>query len=330
MLDETLKEYITKVEESMKRYIPREPKEVYEPLREYLFRGGKRIRPLFLISYYYTIAENPEEEEGLISLSALLELFHNFTLIHDDIEDNSDFRRGKPTLHRMLGVPMALNTGDALYTIVWRGLLNLPLQNGKVVRVMKLMQKAFQQVVEGQGIELSWYLRNKFDVSVEEYYGMVRGKTGALFGCACACAALLAGKEQEEIKEAYIFGEEVGIAFQIQDDILNIAGDFEKYKKEIGGDISEGKRTLLTIGALNNAPDAEAEELISILKEGTKDSSKILRAIEIIRKNKGIEFAQNMANQHIKKVSSHLDQLPDSEWKRRFERLVKFTVSRDH
>jgi geranylgeranyl pyrophosphate synthase len=257
-------------------------------------------------------------------------LFHNFTLIHDDIEDNSDFRRGKPTLHRMLGVPMALNTGDALYTIVWSGLLRLPFQDEKIVKIMKLMQSAFQQVVEGQGIELSWYLKNKFDISVEEYYDMVRGKTGALFGCACACATLLAGKGEEEIKEAYSFGEEIGIAFQIQDDILNIAGDFEKYKKEIGGDISEGKRTLLIIGALNNASDAEAEELISILKEGTKDSRKILRAIEIIRKNKGIEFAQNLANQHIEKVSSHLDQLPDSKWKRRFEQLVKFTVSRDH
>ncbi len=325
---EWVKSEIEKIESYMRAFIPKEPKIVYEPLFEYLFRGGKRIRPLFLVTLFKALTNGKELEE-VYKIGAVLELFHNFTLIHDDIEDNSDFRRGKPTLHRTLGVPVALNTGDALYTVVWRAMLDLELECEKRHEVMLLLQRAFQRVVEGQGIELGWYLTEKFDVSVGEYYEMVKGKTAALFGCACALAYYFAGKEQE-VENAYRFGEQIGIAFQIQDDILNIAGDFEKYKKEIGGDISEGKRTLLTISALSNAPKDEAEELLQILKAHTKDHAKILRAIELIKKNGGLDFAKKKAEEHIEQVKEYLTTLPENIWSKHFEELVWFVVRRDH
>ncbi len=322
LLNEEQKRYIEQVNALMQRYIPNTLPQVYEPIREYVFRGGKRIRPLFMYTYYKALG-GEGKEEMLITIGALLELFHNFTLIHDDIEDNSDFRRGKPTLHRALNIPVAINMGDALYTIVWQRLV----EDVEEREVLKVLGRAFRMVVEGQGIELDWYLKGKVDVSEEEYFKMVEGKTGALFGAACEIATLLSGNGKRE--EAFEFGKRVGIAFQIQDDLLNIVGDFDKYKKEIGGDISEGKRTLMVIESLRNLGEEERAELINILKMQTKDKGIVERGIELIKKGQGPAYAAQVRDKVVKHVMEHIANLPNKRWAEDVRTLVTFIVKRE-
>ncbi len=321
--------YVPQVEKRMEMLIPSEPHFIYDMIREYVFRGGKRIRPITTILLYNTLVNNSGTDvpPNLLTSTAIIELFHNFTLIHDDIEDNSDVRRGKPTLHKIKSVASAINTGDALYTLVWKGLCELNESAQRKMLISSTMQQAFQRVVEGQGTELEWYDSHIYEISEQDYYAMVRGKTGALFGCCCAVASIFANMENQAV-QFYRLGEELGVIFQIQDDILNIDGDPTKFTKTIGEDISEGKRTLLTIGAMKNMDEQKKKRLLEILAMNTKDKALIQEAIDLIKNHGGVEFARMKAEAHKTEINKRIDQLPDNKWKETFKELVNFLINR--
>ncbi len=303
-------EFVEMVNEDIKKILPKEKPEVYGMLEEYIFRGGKRVRPLLMyLTYKYCGGKNPKE---IVRYGSLIEMFHNFSLIHDDIEDDSEFRRGKPTLHIMYNLPIALNSGDALYTIIWNEMLNID------NKIAKILGNAFKKVVEGQGLELDTIYKNEFDISYEKYYEIVKGKTAALMGASFEVGALLANsKKYKEFKE---FGENLGIAFQIWDDILNLEGDFKTYKKEIGGDINEGKRTLMVIYTLKNTKGKERERFLEILQKHPNTKEEIIEAIDIIKKTGGIDFAKKEYEKYVEKINKFLDNLDGDK-----EELVKIT-----
>ncbi len=315
---------IKDVNRILEELIPEEPKEVYGMLLEYIMRGGKRIRPILLLTTLQ--AFGGEYEKGLLP-SAIIEIFHNFTLIHDDIEDGSKFRRGKPTLHETYGIPIALNSGDALYTLVWNTLNSLKINNKD--ELIKLYGQTFQEVVEGQGYDLWWERNEVFDLSEDDYLMLARKKTGALMGLSVGMGVFLSGNEGM-YAHFYEFGSALGVAFQIQDDLLNLFGDFKKYKKKIGDDITEGKRTLMVVYALNNLNKRKSKRLREILKMHTSDEKLILEAIQLIEESGARDYARDYAKRIVKKELDRIKQLlPKNEFSKKIERIAKFIIKRE-
>jgi len=318
--------YLQDVEAIMEGELAKEDGRVYGMLIPFLKRGGKRIRPILAIASCGAVGG---DRKAVIEPASVIELFHNFTLIHDDIEDDSRFRRGEPTLQITHGIPIALNSGDALYTLLWKKLISIKMPPARLVRMQALYADAFKRVVDGQGLELSWIKEGRFDVSEEEYLQMIGGKTSALMGLSCEIGALIGGGTRREQKAMRGFGESVGTAFQIQDDVLNVSGQFEKYKKEIGGDISEGKRTLMVVHCLAHASAQEKERLITILSTHSRDPKDINEAIAYLKKHGSVEYARDRAISLVGKAKSLLKGLPDSEDKAALLSIADYIVNRE-
>ena len=302
----------------------REPAAVYGLLSEFLLVEGKGIRPaLCLLSCE---AVGGREEDALEAATAI-EMFHNFTLIHDDIEDCSEMRRGKPCMHVKYGVPLALNAGDGLFMMVWRETLSI--ESPRREDAQKRLLYAFTEVLEGQAMELGWYNDDEWGVSEKEYLKMVGGKTGALIAVSCGVGALLGGADEKTCKAMSRFGAGIGVSFQIIDDVLNIIGDEKKYKKEIGGDIREGKRTLITMWALRMLPGAKRARLETILKKKSKSSGDVSEALALLHESGAPQKALAYAEKMVDSSLSELDCLPDGKARRLLARLAAYITKRE-
>ena len=275
-LEEFLKRASAEIERATLEVLPsKEPyHELYSIQKDYPLRGGKRFRPALLL----LCAEwfGASYEDALPSAVAL-ELFHNFALIHDDIEDSSLFRRGKPTLHHLHGIPLAINAGDSLFGMVYEILLTNRVRFGdqKALDIISLFNQVFRATFEGQAYDIGWVANNYFPSRVE-YFEMIRRKTGVYSGRGpCQLGALIAGAPPDILEKVGDFGEALGIGFQIKDDLLNLeedAGESKEYGKERGGDIREGKRTLITIHMLENFDQADSEKLKTILLKPAEET----------------------------------------------------------
>jgi geranylgeranyl diphosphate synthase type I len=316
--------YLSKVEHLMSDSLSREDERIYGLLVPFMKRGGKRIRPVLTL---LSCGASGGDYDSVISPAAIIELFHNFTLIHDDIEDNSQFRRGEPALHISSGIPMALNSGDALYTLIWEQIASLPMEPKKLFEFQKIYASAFKRVVEGQGIEISWIHHDSYDVGEKDYLQMINGKTSALMGLACEAGAFIAGgKHQKGLRE---YGEKIGTAFQIHDDVLNVVGDFEKYKKEIGGDISEGKRTLMVVHCLDNSSAKDKKTLKAILSKHTNKQEEIRQAIGILKDSGSIDYAKNYSLSLVGEAKKLLGPLPDTKDRASLLKIADYVVTRE-
>ena len=275
-LEEFLKRASAEIERATLEVLPsKEPfKELYSLQKDYPLRGGKRFRPALLL----LCAEwfGASYEDALPSAVAL-ELFHNFALIHDDIEDSSLFRRGKPTLHQLHGIPLAINAGDSLFGMVYEILLTNRERFGdqKALDIISLFNQVFRATFEGQAYDIGWVANNHFPTR-EEYFEMIRRKTGIYSGKGpCQLGSLIADAPLDIFEKVGDFGEALGIGFQIRDDLLNLeedAGESKEYGKERGGDIREGKRTLITIHMLENLNSKDAEKLKTILLKPAEET----------------------------------------------------------
>ncbi len=325
MAFEWLKEYVKYVEEALERYTPAPPEypeHTYGPIKEFVFRGGKRLRPV--VALLASEVMGGTREDAIID-GVIIELFHNFTLIHDDIEDGSKLRRGKPTLHELYGIPWALNVGDALYTYVW----GLVIERSDFHR--KRFYETFKRVVEGQGLDI--YL-DTFQVwdSLEEkhYFEMVEGKTASLIAHSAGIGAYDATGDEELYWKFYSVFKKAGIAFQIRDDVLNLTGG-EEYGKKIGDDITEGNRTLIVIHALKNLPRLEALTLRRILISHTTDPKMIDYAISLMRKAGSIDYAQKVAEKYAEEAMKEWKEIrPASPEKAELlKEVVEYMVGRE-
>jgi geranylgeranyl pyrophosphate synthase len=317
---------LAKVEHAMEKMLKDEPEEVYGMFIPFIKLGGKRIRPALAILSYKTVGGKGND---VIVPAALIEMFHNFTLVHDDIEDDSQFRRGGPALHKKYGIPIALNSGDALYTLIWEKLANLYIGSENFRALERMFSSDFKKVVEGQGIELDWEHNRKFDITEEMYFDMIGKKTAALMGLSCETGAFLGGGDEKTRNALRKFGEGIGVAFQIQDDVLNVAGDFDKYQKEIGGDITEGKRTLMVVHCLKHAEGGEKEKLASILSSNSDKKEDIDYVVALFEKYRSIDYAKEHALRMVGDAKKQLDALEDSEEKKTLLSIADFVVKRE-
>jgi geranylgeranyl diphosphate synthase type I len=298
----------------------KEPFEVYGLLKEFMQLQGKFIRPALCIASCKAVGGSPKKA---LHAACAIELFHNFTLIHDDIEDNSLLRRGVPCLHVKYGLPLAINAGDGLFMTVWKEALKIESKFAQ-----ERLLEAFTKVLEGQAIELGWYRDNNWDVDEKDYFKMVEGKTAALIGCACELGAYLGNADKKTIKKLSDFGIGIGVGFQIIDDVLNIIGDEKKYGKEIGGDIAEGKRTLMTIRALKNLDEKKSEQLKEILKKKEKTNEEIKKAIELLKESGAVESAKKTADEKINSALKNLEVLNESKEKEILIKLANYIAKR--
>jgi len=323
---------LNKVELYINKLLSDNSSYMYPLLLEYLSRGGKRFRPMITI---LTMGLLGGDISLTIKPASILELFHNFTLVHDDIEDNSLLRRGKQTMHISNGIPVAINAGDALYTIVWKALFDLDIPSQLKSEIGILFSNSFKKVVEGQALELKWYKDKIVSISEEDYFNMIFGKTGSLIQSSCELSTILYSHYNSKLDEKHInslksYGMNIGIAFQIRDDVLNLIGDVKDYKKEIGGDISEGKRTLMFSYALEHLSESDKAELKSLILMNTTDLGNINRAIYLIKRSGAIDYAIKKSNELVTLAKSNLDSFKDSEYKGALLNLADFVVNRSH
>ncbi len=232
----------------------RQPSSLYEPVKYVLSLGGKRIRPVLMLLGYNLWREQPEQ---ILMPACDIETYHNYTLLHDDLMDNADVRRGHQTVHRRWDANKAILSGDSMLVLAYQRMQQVPAD--KLQQVMDLFTVTALEIGEGQEYDMAFETRN--DVTEDEYIEMIRLKTSVLLACALKIGAILADAPQEDADRLYRLGEQVGLAFQLQDDLLDVYGDPKVFGKAIGGDITSNKKTYMLINAVNRANDGQRAEL---------------------------------------------------------------------
>ena len=288
--------------EDMRRYL-------YEPLATYSANGGKRHRPAVCALGCAAVGGNPL---NAASAAAAVEHFHTAALIHDDIADEGELRRGKPCLHLTQGLGLAINDGDlALSQVTGIVLADDDLDNNTKVRVLGELVDMTTRTIEGQALDIGWARDDRWDISVDDYLTMARHKT-AYYSVAVplACGAIIGGGSNEQVEALRSFGMATGLAFQLQDDLLNLVGDKESVQKDFRSDITEGKRTMLVVHALANAEPADAAELRAILSSHTADSGQLARAVELIERAGSVEFVRTFSLGLVRDAKAALAPVP--------------------
>lgn len=285
--------------------------------------GGKMLRPS--LSLITAEAVGGKKEDALKAGSAI-ELIHTFSLIHDDIMDDDDMRRGMPSVHKVWGEDVAILAGDTLFSKSFEIIINSEgtshSQNNKALATVA---DACVKICEGQASDMGF--EDRFDVSEEEYMEMIFKKTGALIAAATKVGAIMGGASDEVIDAMYEYGRLIGLAFQIQDDYLDLASDEETLGKPIGSDIGKGKMTIIAINGLSSAGD-DKDKLLEILKDDNNSQEDIDLAIEILTKCGAIEYARNLALDSVNQAKEVLEILPDSSSKQVLSDIADFVLER--
>ena len=232
----------------------RQPSSLYEPIKYVLSLGGKRVRPVLMLLAYNLYKEDPER---IMMQAIALETYHNFTLLHDDLMDNADMRRGHETVHRKWNPNQAILSGDTMLLQAFQRMGQC--EADKLQQVIGVFTETTLEIDEGQQLDVEFETRN--DVTEDEYVEMIRLKTSVLLACAVKIGAILAGASKADQDNLYKFGEQIGLAFQLQDDLLDVYGDPKVFGKNIGGDITSNKKTYMLINAFNRANDKQRAEL---------------------------------------------------------------------
>ncbi len=256
-------------------HLPEEPQLLYQPIIYAMSAGGKRVRPVLLLLSCEAFGGDVSEA---LSAAAAVEMFHNFTLLHDDIMDNATMRRGKPSVYAQWGENVAILSGDAMMIYAYKLLRNVP--DDKLPRILDIFTEMALQVCEGQQWDMDFEGMSK--VAVAEYMNMIELKTSVLLAGSAMIGAILGGASDEDCRKIYRYALELGLAFQLQDDLLDSYGSESSLGKKIGGDILEGKKTCLMLNAMSRATDEDREVLRSTyLDKSLSDEEKIARVKEI-------------------------------------------------
>ncbi|WKN42019.1 polyprenyl synthetase family protein [Tunicatimonas pelagia] len=253
------------------------PNELYDPIRYILSLGGKRLRPLLVLLAYQLFRDNEPGDEVLVPAMAV-EVFHNFTLMHDDIMDQAPLRRGKPTVHTQWNANVAILSGDVMLVRAYE--MFLQVQPERLPVVLKAFNQCAAEVCEGQQWDMNY--ETAAQVSEANYLAMIRQKTAVLLGFSLELGAILAGASEKDQRQLYEFGEKVGVGFQLMDDWLDVYADQGKFGKQVGGDIIANKKTFLLIKALEQASGTEAEVLNHWLEQKEFESEQKVSAVKKI------------------------------------------------
>lgn len=282
---------------------PAQPANLYEPIKYIMSLGGKRIRPVMVLMATELFTDDVSKA---LDVALAIETFHNFTLVHDDIMDNAPLRRGKQTVHEKWGVNNAILSGDVMMVESNKHLSKVAISVLKPV--LDTFNQTAQGVCEGQQLDMEFESRN--DVSIAEYIEMIRLKTAVLLGGAMKLGAIVGGADEKNADLLYQFGENLGVAFQLQDDILDVYGNPEKFGKQVGGDIIANKKTFLHLKAKTLI---QTNEIDILLGEHQHTSDKV-KAVTLLYNHYGIrELAEVEMEQYLTKAHQALDSLAVAE-----------------
>jgi len=320
MIEEALAKRAKIVDEAIPKFLPiTPPDEMYHAMRHLLDAGGKRLRPSALLLGAEAVGGKPED---VLPAAVAIELIHNFTLIHDDIMDEADLRRGMPTVHKKWGVPRAIIAGDALYSKAFEILSCTRSEPQRLVESLELVSKTCTDICEGQWMDMNFEKRK--DVTEDEYMRMVEKKTAVLFATALKIGATLSCANREQSRALWNFGIKTGVGFQIYDDVIDLITPEEILGKAQGGDIIEGKRTLIVIHALSKGATIEA------LGKNNATRSEVSAALTALKESGSVEYAMNKAVGFVEEGKDALKELPDSEAKNLLRGLADYMIARKY
>lgn len=294
----------SKVNKVIEEIVQGEPKQLYEASLHLIKAGGKRLRPLatVLAGRMYGLPEDLGVRAG-----ASVEILHNFTLVHDDIMDEDQLRRGVPTVHVVYGTNLAIITGDLLFAKAYEALGRLEgeVRPDLLVKAFKELTWGAVTVAEGQALDMDF--ENRTDVTLDEYIKMIYMKTAALFKSSLIIGATLAGAPEEELEKLSKYASGIGIAFQIRDDILGLIGDEKVLGKPVYSDLREGKKTILVIYALERLSEGDRNYLLSVLGKRDATREELERAAELIKSTGAVEYADELSERYIRDGLSALE-----------------------
>ncbi|WP_339695612.1 polyprenyl synthetase family protein [uncultured Marixanthomonas sp.] len=308
---ELLKKYNVALADELKKTVQtKEPEQLYEPIQYIVNIGGKRLRPILTL---LTCDFFGTDFEKAMPAALAIELFHNFSLIHDDIMDKAPLRRGKETVHEKWDLNTGILSGDAMLILAYQ--LFEEYEPELFRELAKLFSKTAIEVCEGQQYDVDFEDRD--DVTIDEYIKMIDYKTAVLLGAAMKMGAIVAGASEDCKENIYKFGRNLGIAFQLQDDYLDVFGNPESFGKQVGGDIIENKKTFLYLTALNKSETTQAEELEHLYTINPREPSGKIETVTRIFKNSGAaEATQAEISKYTNKANELLEQIKISEEKK--------------
>ena len=332
-IEDYLKCYADPVGELINSYIPRGShgdmdQYLYTPLYHYSENAGKRHRPLICYAACLAVGGDPD---CATTSAAAIEHFHSAALIHDDIADEAELRRGEPCLHLTEGLGLAINMGDLALSMVNGPVVSDPLlDDATKVRVIRELIAMTCRTVEGQALDLGWARDGRYDITPEDYLTMAIHKTAHYSGAVpLAVGAIVGGAADEQVEALRSYGLDTGLAFQIQDDLLNLVGTDEAKKKDFRSDITEGKRTLVVVHALQNAAPAARERLIEILSAKERDPEVLAEAVAIMEEAGSIEYARAYAEDLSQNAKGRLEAaLEPSRWRDLLVSMADWFVNR--
>ncbi len=304
------------------RHFPASPVSLYDPAQYILLLGGKRIRPvLCLMGNELVNTINPDTWH----VATAIELFHNFTLIHDDIMDKAPLRRGMETVHHKFGESTALLAGDVMLVVAYDYVNKI--NKDYLQKVMRLFNKTAKEVCEGQQLDMDFESRS--NVSFDEYLNMIELKTSVALAASLQLGAILGGAGEGNQKHLYEFGKNLGIAFQVQDDYLDAFGDPEKFGKKVGGDIIANKKTFLSIHTAEVATTAQLNELSAI--NGMDDKNKVDSILQIYKATNADAWAKELKDKYYQKAMQHLEEIAIlSARKKPLMELAEYLINREY
>lgn len=303
---------------------------VAEPIWDFLGRGGKRWRPALMLLCCEAVGGDPEAAKPFVVLP---ELIHSGTLLVDDVEDNSEMRRGRPATHKIYGTDLAINTGNLMYylplRVLYKNTMNLP--DSKRADIYDLYSKEMLRLSFGQAMDILWHKGRVADITEEQYLQMCTYKTGCLARFSAELAAILGNSSTAQRGKLGEFASALGVGFQIQDDILELTGkEFQRGKGLAGGDIHEGKRTLLVIKTLEKASPTDKKRLLQILDSHPTDEKTIRTAISIIEKYGAVGYAKEKAREIVENSWGGIGpMLPDTAAKSTLKSLANYCTKRE-
>lgn len=305
--DKRYQKYKTLIDHKINSCIRKnEPVSLYEPLKYVLSASGKRIRPLLIVLSAEAVGGRINEA---INAAVAIEVLHNFTLVHDDIMDNAESRRGRATVHVRWDSNTAILVGDELVALAYRELLRT--KSKAIAQIADVFTEGVVEVCEGQAYDKEFELLR--DVSIDDYLLMISKKTGKLFSVSSEIGALIGGGTEREIKALRSYGTFLGRAFQIQDDLLDVIADEKDFGKKIGGDIIEGKKTFLLIRAFERATGKDKKLIQSIIDHKGTSKKNISLVREIYERYGIIELAKQSVDKDIRYANLQLEKLRDSQ-----------------
>jgi len=286
----------------------RRPASLYDPIRYVLSLGGKRIRPVLMMLAYNLYREDPER---ILMQAVALETYHNYTLLHDDLMDNADMRRGHETVHKRWDANKAILSGDTMLVLAYQRMMQ-QCDARHLQPVLDVFTETALEICEGQEYDMAFETRN--DVTEDEYIEMIRLKTSVLLACALQIGALLADAPADDVRNLYKFGEQLGLAFQLQDDLLDVYGDPKLFGKAIGGDITSNKKTYILINAVNRANPEQRAELMRWIGAKEFDRAEKVAAVTALYDQIGIRaLCEQKINYYFDECRKYLSKVSVSD-----------------